>query len=96
MIKTRKLNAEGTAAFTQWLQAPNGDAPPASILDNDAMVEPFGDYEIDQSQQFNSRLEFGTYLNQQFTGADFGGLMSPDSDGVWTWLAGRCSVCIWR
>jgi len=87
MIKSRKLTAEGTAAFTQWLQAPEDDALLVKLLDNDTMFEPFGDYDIEPSRQFDSRLEFGTYLNEQFAGADFGGLMSPDSDGLWAWLA---------
>lgn len=87
MIKTRTLNAEGIAAFSKWLENPIGKAPPAELLNSDTMTELFGDYEIDPSREFNSRLEFGTYLDGQLTGADFNGLMSPDSDGLWAWLA---------
>ena len=87
MTKTRQLSAEGIAAFTKWLEGPVGDTPPAELLDNEALTEPFGDYCIDSAREFSSRLEFGNYLDDLFDGADFNGLMSPDSDGLWAWLA---------
>ena len=87
MIRTRKLNTEGIAAFTKWLESPIGDTPQPELLDSETLTEQFGDYTIDLSREFGSRLEFGTYLNEQFFGADFNGLMSPDSDGLWAWLA---------
>ncbi|MHB1084927.1 MAG: hypothetical protein ACYCZA_08810 [Thiobacillus sp.] len=87
MINTRQLNAEGVALFAKWLEAPTGEVPPVELLDNDAVTEPFGDYYIDPVREFSSRLEFGSYLNDLFVGSDFNGLMSPDSDGLWAWLA---------
>jgi hypothetical protein len=87
VIKTRQLNAEGIAEFVKWLERPVGESPPAELLDSEALTEPFGDYCIDAAREFSSRLEFGNYLNDLFDGADFNGLMSPDSDGLWAWLA---------
>lgn len=87
MIKTRMLNAEGITVFTRWLENPDGNTPPAELLDSEAMTELFGDYEIDTLLEFGSRLELGLYLNEQLKGADFNDLMSPDSDGLWVWLA---------
>jgi hypothetical protein len=87
MIKTRKLNTEGLAVFSKWLESPTGDAPPTQLLDDEAVTDLFGDYDIDPSLEFTSRLEFGKYLNERLSGADFNGLMSPDSDGLWAWLA---------
>jgi hypothetical protein len=88
MTKTRRLTVEGLAAFGTWLASPVGDAPPAELLADDATTELFGDYEIDPARNFDSRFDFGVYLNERFSGADFNGLMSPDSDGLWAWLAG--------
>jgi len=87
MIKTRRLNTDGIAAFSGWLESPTGNIPPSDLLNGDALTEFFGDFEIDEAREFESRLEFGSYLNEQFDGADFNGLMSPDSDGLWVWLA---------
>lgn len=87
MIDARQLNAEGIVAFTKWLEGRNGDIPPPELLDGEILTEPFGDYRIDPTREFGSRLEFGNYLNDVFDGADFNGLMSPDSDGLWAWLA---------
>lgn len=87
MIKSRMLNADGIATFTRWLENPSGGTPPAGLLDSDEMTEPFGDCDIDPSREFSSRQEFGTYLHEQLSGVDFNGLMSPDSDGLWAWLA---------
>ena len=87
MIKTRKLTAEGIAAATAWLETIPTNMPPRDILEGSALTEVYGDYEIDPSLQFSTRLEFGIYLNQRLSDADFHGLMSPDSDGFWSWLA---------
>jgi hypothetical protein len=87
------LTAEGMSAFATWLANPVGDTPPAGLLADDGMTEPFGDYEIDPARNFDSRLEFGAYLNERLAGADFNGLISPDSDGLWAWLAG---VYFWQ
>ncbi|BBI98691.1 hypothetical protein FGKAn22_03840 [Ferrigenium kumadai] len=87
MIKSRMLNADGIATFTKWLENPSGSQPPAPLLDSEEMTEPFGDFDIDPSREFVSRQEFGEYLNEQFSGANFNELMSPDSDGFWAWVA---------
>lgn len=87
MINAKKLSAEGIAAFARWLDNASGNTPPSELLNSETMTEPFGDYDIDPSREFASRMEFGTYLNERFAGADFNGLMSPDSDGLWAWLA---------
>lgn len=87
MTRSRKLNADGIAAFSAWLEHPGGDVPPAELLGGDSMTEPFEDYEIDPARKFASRLEFGIYLTDRFSGADFNGMLSPDTDGLWAWLA---------
>ena len=87
MIKTRMLNVTGIAVFEKWLSDPVGSIPPKELLDSDAMTDNFGDYEIDELKEFGSRFEFGLYLNERFDDADFNVLMSPDSDGLWAWLA---------
>lgn len=87
MREVRQLTAEGIAAFARWLDSPVGNTPPPELLEDDSMAEPFGDYSIDPTRNFESRFEFGVYLNAQLSAADFRGLMSPDSDGLWAWLA---------
>jgi len=87
MTKTRSLNPEGISVFSSWAGSPSGGTPPAELFGSEAMTEPFGDYDIDPARKFDSRLEFGSYLNERLAGAAFNGLMSPDSDGLWAWLA---------
>lgn len=87
MIKARKLNNEGIKLFTTWLENPIGETPPSKLMDSDLISVPFGDYDIDPSKEFITRQYFGECLNEWFSGADFNFLMSPESDGVWAWLA---------
>jgi len=87
MIKTRKLNAEGLTAFFKWIESALDGVPPAELLESETLTDPFGDYDVDPVREFDSRLAFGSYLNESLSGADFNGLMSPDSDGLWAWLA---------
>lgn len=86
MINTRMLTAYGIALYATWLSAPTGAQPPEPLLTDESLSTPFGDYEIDESRTFESRLEFGLYLDEVFRHADFHGLMSPDTDGLWAWL----------
>lgn len=86
MINTRMLTADGIALYATWLSAPTGAQPPEALLTDESLSPPFGDYEIDESRTFESRLEFGLYLDEVFRHADFHGLMSPDTDGLWAWL----------
>ena len=87
MIKTRKLTTDGIAAFTRWLENPVGDEPSRELVDSDSLTEEFDEFEIDPLREFASRLEFGKYLNEQFSAGDFNELISPASDGLWAWLA---------
>ncbi len=89
MSKTRSLTPEGIAKFLSWLESVHkkvGLLPPAELLEDEKFSEPFGDYDIDPEKTFTTRQEFGVYLNERLAGADFNGLMSPDSDGLWAWL----------
>lgn len=86
MINTRTLTAEGIALYATWLSSPTGTQPPEALLIDENLSAPFGDYEIDETRAFESRLEFGLYLDEIFQHADFHGLMSPDTDSLWAWL----------
>ncbi len=87
MINTRMLTGEGVALYSTWLSGPTGPKPPEGLLSDENLSTPFGDYEIDDARTFESRLEFGIYLDGIFHQADFHGLMSPDTDGLWAWLS---------
>lgn len=87
MTKSRRLNADGIEAFIRWLENPVGMLPPAELMNGEVFTEEFADYDIDESREFLSRLEFGIYLNECFSGIDFNALLSPDSDGFWAWLS---------
>ena len=87
MLKTKRLTADGTSRFLSWLESRTGSEPPADLISGEAFSEPFGDYDIDPDRVFVTRQEFGEYLNEQLAGADFSGLMSSDSDGLWIWIA---------
>jgi len=86
MINARMLTADGIALYANWLSAPTGTQPPEALLMDEGLSTPFGNYEIDEVKTFTSRLEFGMYLDELFRHADFHGLMSPDTDGLWAWL----------
>lgn len=86
MINTRVLTADGIALYANWLSAPTGTQPPEALLMDEGLSTPFGNYEIDEVKTFASRLEYGMYLDEVFRHADFHGLMSPDTDGLWAWL----------
>ena len=86
MINTRMLTAEGVTLYATWLSEATGPQPPEELLSDENLSTPFGDYEIDEARTFESRLEFGLYLDEIFRHADFHGLMSPDTDGLWAWL----------
>jgi hypothetical protein len=87
MREVRRFTADGIAAFARWLENPVGNTPPPELVEDVSMTEPFGNYSIDPAHNFESRFDFGVYLNTQLSTADFSGLMSPDSDGLWAWLA---------
>ena len=87
MIKTRRLNERGLATFSNWLEAPNGGTPPDDLIVSDDYSELYGEYEVDPEHAFNSRQEFGAYLNEAFKGGDIEELLSPACDGLWAWLA---------
>jgi hypothetical protein len=86
MIKARRLNSEGLTKYSTWLESHSGPLPPADLLNDESFGAPFGDYDIDPDRVFDSRWAFGEYLNKCLSGANFNGLMSPDSDGLWAWL----------
>jgi hypothetical protein len=87
MIETRILNAEGIELFSKWLENPSGKTPPGELLGSDALSDVFSGCTIDPAREFTSRLEFGVYLNERFSGSDFNALLAPASDGLWAWLA---------
>lgn len=87
MIRTRCLTEDGVRLLKQWADNPHGSQLPVSLLEDDNMSELFGEFEIDPSRVFNTRQEFGTYLNEQFAGASFAEMMSSSCDGLWAWLA---------
>lgn len=87
MINTRRLSADGIARFHSWLEQPLGATPPVELLSDETLTEPLGDYSIDQDKIFDTRLAFGSYLNERLEGASFSALMSSDSDGLWAWIA---------
>lgn len=87
MIKVRGLTEDGIRIFKQWLDSPNGLPMPTGLIGGDDTTEVFGEFEIDPERTFDSRLEFGMYLKERFTGASFEELTSSGCDGMWAWLA---------
>lgn len=87
MLKIRLMNADGLSAFSNWLTSPAKNELPRSLLEDNALTDAFGDYVVDPGVEFASRQLFGVYLNEVLSTADFTFLMSPDSDGLWAWLA---------
>ena len=87
MIRVRCLTENGIRQFKQWLENPDGSLPPVNLLNSEDLSEEFGEFEIDQSRSFNSRQEFGVYLNERFAEANFSEMTSTNRDGLWGWLS---------
>lgn len=87
MIRARCLTEEGISRFKQWIDNPSGSQLPANLLDGDDISELFGEFEIDPERVFKTRHEFGIYLNERLTEANFAEVISSRSDGLWAWLA---------
>lgn len=87
MIKVRRLGPDGITAFKAWLENPDGNEPPAYLVNGPDYTEPAWDVTVDPAAAFATRYEFGVYLNEQFKAFEFMELMSPQNDGLWAWLA---------
>lgn len=87
MIRVRCLTENGIRQFKQWVDNPGGSQLPVSLLEGEDMSELFGGFEIDPSRTFNTRQEFGMYLNVRFAETNFAEMTSPSNDGLWAWLA---------
>ena len=87
MIRAKKLTEEGIRQFRQWLDNLGGTQPPESLVNGDDTTEPFNEFEIDPERIFETRQDFGEYLNERFKDAEFSEMTALDSDGLWAWLA---------
>ncbi|MEQ1517732.1 MAG: hypothetical protein ABL931_14715, partial [Usitatibacteraceae bacterium] len=87
MIETKTLRPEGIAKFLAWLENPANSMPPSALIDDDGLTDPYAAGAVDAERTFDSRWDFGAYLNKQLTGVEFTELMSPEADGLWAWLA---------
>jgi hypothetical protein len=85
MINTRILNAEGITRFNVWLENPTQEVP-TYLLDDDSFTNQLK-IQLDEGRQFESRLEFGKYLNEIFANIKFNQLMSKEYDGLWAWIS---------
>jgi hypothetical protein len=85
MINTRILNAEGITRFNVWLENPTQEVP-TYLLDDDSFTNELK-IQLDESRRFESRLEFGKYLNEIFVNIKFNQLMSKEYDGLWAWIS---------
>ena len=86
MTEIRKLNSAGIEVFRTWLAAPVGHEPPEALKTGSEFTESLGVGDIDEDRIFQTRYNFGLYLNTQLKSMDFRNLMSVDSDGLWAWL----------
>lgn len=87
MIGVRRLTANGIDLFEAWLQNPIGSFPPSSLLSDEEYAEVFDEALIDPGMKFSTRYEFGEYLSRVFSGYEFKGMLGPENDGLWAWLA---------
>jgi hypothetical protein len=87
MIEIRRINDSGINLFSGWLEQGDGETPPSELLNDSTYSETAYNAHINPSELFESRYEFGRYLNERLTGQNFNELMSSYNDGLWAWLA---------
>lgn len=85
-MKIRKLTDVGTAKFLDWLNSGRPGALPPVLLDGIEETQALLDRDIDPDATFHSRLEFGAYLNEVFSGLNAQALLGSQNDGLWNWL----------
>ncbi len=86
-MKVRRLTDAGSLAFRDWLVVREpGAMPPAAFLDGPEFTEIVKSIEIDDTQKFQTRFDFGKYLNEVFEDESAINLLSPQNDGIWDWL----------
>ena len=87
MSEIRRLTESGLNVFCEWLELGEAQVPPRELLKSSDYTEAVYDASIDPDKMFQSRYEFGTYLNEQLSTQDFAELMAEVNDGLWAWLA---------
>lgn len=88
MLKLHELTPEGVIHFQRWLDGQKSSAsPPLELLNDPLLAVQLGDVDIDETQTFRSRLEFGQYLNTALGSFNAQNLLKPERDGLWAWLA---------
>src|SRR5215213_4284584 len=87
MNEIMRLNEAGIHLFTEWLETGEGQVPPEELLQGPAYTEPGYDAHINPHEVFQSRYEFGKYLNKQLAAETFNELMRVENDGLWAWLS---------
>jgi hypothetical protein len=86
MINVRILNSEGLSRLNNWLENPTNQFP-EYLLKAGSYSDVFGNLSIDETKLFESRLKFGEYLNEIFSGVEFNELMLAKNDGLWAWIS---------
>jgi len=87
MIDIRRLNQAGLDLFEGWLEIETDPLPPTELIDNSDYTEMVYDAQVNANEVFESRYQFGRYLNQQLATETFKELMRQENDGLWAWLA---------
>lgn len=87
MIPARKLTESGLRKFAGWLSDVQGRTPPAGLLDGEEETELCEGISMDPTRRFESRFEFGVYLNECLAATNFDELTSVAGDGLWAWIA---------
>ena len=86
-MEIRRLTREGIEEFKHWLEGDRNEEGKVKILSEPLYSEHFIEKEIDENRSFESRYDFGLYLNEVLLDEDFNRLMSRESDGMWAWIA---------
>jgi hypothetical protein len=87
MIDLRRFNESGINLFSEWLEHGNEQTLPPELLNNPNYSEAAYDVQISPDEIFESRYEFGKYLNERLVAQDFNELMAAENDNLWAWLA---------
>jgi len=92
VTNVRRLNQSGIDHFSAWVSQRQESglaaaSPPPELLSDDALSESIPGFTIDPDKHFESRYEFGVYLNERLVGVAFNDLMAESNDGMWAWLA---------
>lgn len=82
-----RFNAAGLAKFEGWLLNKDAGVSPPLMFDSGLADPVAANLQLDETLRFQSRFEFGQYLNDVLGGLPREDVLSSTFDGMWAWIS---------